>query len=162
AFLQGKTVVRGAYTISSYLEGTGTNLRLPRNPPFTPPEVTAVYNTPSYTTEQGPGGSVPGDPFKGATVLVWDKTVQPALSQQWNFTVQEALTPSTTFQIGYVGQKGDHLMVPTPYAQKRLVNGQVEPGLYFQGNPAFLADISTVSGTSSTGYMTYNALQTVL
>ena len=28
AYLQGKTVLRGAYTISSYLEGTGTNLRL--------------------------------------------------------------------------------------------------------------------------------------
>ncbi len=28
------TVVRGAYTLSSYLEGTGTNLRLPINPPF--------------------------------------------------------------------------------------------------------------------------------
>jgi hypothetical protein len=162
AWLQGKTVFRGAYTISSYLEGTGTNLRLPRNPPFTPPEVTAVYNTPSYTTEQGPGGSVPGDPFKGAIMYVWDKTVQPAMSQQWNLTAQQTLTPSTTFQLGYVGQKGTHLMVPTPYAQKQLVNGQVEPGQYFQGNPALLAEISTVSGTSSTGYMTYNALQAVL
>ncbi|MBV8674273.1 MAG: TonB-dependent receptor [Acidobacteriaceae bacterium] len=162
AWLQGKTVFRGAYTISSYLEGTGTNLRLPRNPPFTPTEVTAQYNTPSYTTEQGPGGSVPGDPFAGAVMYVWAPTVQPAMAQQWNLTAQQTLTSSTTFQIGYVGQKGDHLMVPTPYAQKRLVNGQVEPGLYFQGNPALLADISTVSGTSSTGYMTYNALQTVL
>jgi hypothetical protein len=162
AFLQGKTVFRGAYTISSYLEGTGTNLRLPRNPPFTPPEVTAVYNTPSYTTEQGPGGAVPGDPFAGAIMYVWAPTVQPAMSQQWNLTAQQTITPSTTFQLGYVGQKGDHLMVPTPYAQKQLVNGQVEPGLYFQGNPALLAEISNVSGTSSTGYMTYNALQAVL
>src|SRR6266436_4653373 len=30
----GRTVVRGAFTISSYMEGTGTNLRLPLNPPF--------------------------------------------------------------------------------------------------------------------------------
>src|SRR6185437_11706493 len=30
----GKFVLRGAYTLSSYLEGTGTNLRLPINPPF--------------------------------------------------------------------------------------------------------------------------------
>ncbi|MBV8438654.1 MAG: TonB-dependent receptor [Silvibacterium sp.] len=162
AWLQGKTVLRGAYTISSYLEGTGTNLRLPRNPPFTPTEVSAQYHTPSYMTQEGPGGAVPGDPFAGAIMYVWAPKVQPALSQQWNLTVQDALTPSTSFQIGYVGQKGEHLMVPTPYAQKRLVNGQVEPGLYFQGNPALLADISTVSGTSSTGYMTYNALQAVL
>ena len=30
----GKTVIRAAYTLSSYLEGTGTNLRLTINPPF--------------------------------------------------------------------------------------------------------------------------------
>jgi Carboxypeptidase regulatory-like domain len=160
--LKEKTVIRGAYTISSYLEGTGTNLRLPRNPPFTPTEVTATYSSPTYTTQQGPGGSVPGDPFAGAVMYVWDKTVQPAMAQQWNLTVQQAFTPSTTLQAGYVGQHGTHLMVPTPYAQKTLVNGQVEPGLYFQGNPTLLADISTVSGTASTGYMHYNALQAVL
>ena len=160
--LGGKTVVRGAYTVSSYLEGTGTNLRLARNPPFTPTEVTATYNSPTYKTEQGPGGSVPGDPFAGAVMYVWDKTVQPAMDQQWNLTLQHAITPSTTAQLGYVGQHGTHLMVPTPYAQKRLVNGTVEPGTYFEGNPALLADISTVSGTSSTGYMHYNALQAVL
>ena len=36
ALLGNRTVIRGAFTISSYLEGTGTNLRLPQNPPFTP------------------------------------------------------------------------------------------------------------------------------
>ncbi len=94
--LQNKTVVRGAYTVSSYLEGTGTNLRLPRNPPFTPTEVTATYSNPTYTTQQGPGGSVAGDPFAGAVMYVWDKTVQPAMDQQWNLTVQDAITPATT------------------------------------------------------------------
>src|SRR5262249_30702147 len=33
--LGGHTVIRGAFTISSYLEGTGTNLRLTLNAPFT-------------------------------------------------------------------------------------------------------------------------------
>ena len=33
-FLHGKTVFRASYTTSDYLEGTGTNLRLPLNPPF--------------------------------------------------------------------------------------------------------------------------------
>ena len=42
AMLGGKTVFRGAYSISSYLEGTGTNLRLPINPPFTPAETLAA------------------------------------------------------------------------------------------------------------------------
>jgi Carboxypeptidase regulatory-like domain len=161
-FLKNRGVLRGAYTMSSYLEGTGTNLRLPRNPPFTPPEVTAQYSSPTYMTQEGPGGAVPGDPFAGAVMYVWAPTVQPALTQQWNLTAQTAVTPTTAFQIGYVGERGIHLMVPTPYLQKQLVNGQVEPGTYFQGNPALLADISQVSGTASSGYMTYNALQAVL
>ena len=88
AFWAGKTVLRGAYTISSYLEGTGTNLRLPRNPPFTPTEVTASYTVPTVQTQSGPGGAVPGDPFAGAVMYVWAPKVQPAMDQQWNLTMQ--------------------------------------------------------------------------
>ncbi|MEA2543378.1 MAG: hypothetical protein QOH35_4744 [Acidobacteriaceae bacterium] len=159
---QGRTVLRGAYTISSYLEGTGTNLRLARNPPFTPTEVTALYSKPTVTTESGPGGAVAGDPYKGAIFYVWDKKVQPEMNQQWNLTVQGQATATTTFQLGYVGEHGTHLIVPTPYAQKTLTNGVVTPGLYFQGNPALVAELSNVSGTSSTGFATYHAMQAVL
>ncbi len=158
----GKSVLRGAYTISNYLEGTGTNLRLPRNPPFTPTEVGAQYFVPTVTTGSGPGGQVPGDPFQGAIFYVWDKTVQPAMSQQWNLTVQSEVNPTTTLQVGYVGQHGTHLMVPTPYLQRTLTNGVVTPTLYFQGNPELINKLSQVSGTSSTGFQTYNGLQAVL
>lgn len=162
AFWQGKTVLRGAYTISSYLEGTGTNLRLPRNPPFTPTEVSATYSTPTVQTQSGPGGAVAKDPFAGAILYVWDKKIYPEMNQQWNLTVQSEASATTTFQLGYVGEHGTHLIVPTPYSQKTLTDGVVTPGLYFQGNPALLADISTVSGTASTGFATYHALQAVL
>jgi hypothetical protein len=162
AALHNKTVIRGAYTISSYLEGTGTNLRLARNPPFTPPEVAATYTTATVQTQAGPGGATPGDPFAGATMFVWDKTVQPALDQEWNLTVQQEVTPTTTFQIGYVAQKADHLMVPMPYLQKQLVNGVATTPIYFNNNPALINDLSQVSGTASVGYMNYNSLQAVL
>ena len=162
AWLQGKTVLRGAYTISSYLEGTGTNLRLARNPPFTPTEVSAVYNSPTDQTQSGPGGAVPGDPFAGAIMYVWAPKVQPEMNQEWNLTVQSEASATTTFQIGYVGDHGTHLIVPTPYAQQTLNNGVVGPSLYFQGNPALVKDLSTVSGTSSEGFQTYHALQAVL
>jgi hypothetical protein len=162
AELQGKTVVRGAYTISSYLEGTGTNLRLARNPPFTPTEVSAVYTTASDQTQAGPGGAVPGDPFAGAIVYVWAPKIYPEMNQEWNLTVQSEASATTTFQVGYVGDHGTHLIVPTPYSQLSLTNGVPSPGQYFQGNPALLADISTVSGTASTGFQTYHALQAVL
>ncbi len=53
-------------------------------------------------------------------------------------------------------------MVPTPYLQGTLNNGVVGPSLYFRDNPTLINDLSNVSGTSSTGFQTYNALQTVL
>ena len=95
-------------------------------------------------------------------MYVWDKTVQPALDQQWNLTLQQQVTPTTTFQIGYVAQKVDHLMVPMPYLQKQLVNGVATTPFYFNNNPALISDLRQVSGTASVGYMNYNALQAVL
>lgn len=162
----GRTVIRGAYTISSYLEGTGTNLRLPLNPPFTPPEITNTYSgpnvIPTVTTNQGVISN-PQDPFVGATLRVWDPNVQPAMDQQWNLTFQQQLAKNLTLQMGYVGQHGTHLMVPTPYAQKQLnPAGTVSPSFYFSGNPTLINEIGTISGTSSTGYMSYNAMQVVL
>ena len=64
-------------------------------------------------------------------MYVWDKTVQPAMDQQWNLTLQQQVTPTTTFQIGYVGQHGTHLMVPMPYLQKQLINGVATTPFYF-------------------------------
>jgi len=80
--LGGKTVVRGAFTISSYLEGTGTNLRLTLNPPFTTPEIITKYDNftlPGSTTDQGIVGGLPGDPFTGANLRVWNPDFQPPL-----------------------------------------------------------------------------------
>jgi len=170
AALGGKSVIRSAFSISSYLEGTGTNLRLPINPPFTPAETRVQL--PGTTTEQGiiAGGS-PTDPFASALVRVWDPHVQPAITYQWNFTWQQALSNSMTFQIGYVGQHGIHEMVPTPYLQGRLAGeagctpvapATTCPSIFFGKNPAFQSDISQISGTASTGSSNYHALQTVL
>lgn len=81
-----KVVLRGAYTISSFLEGTGTNLRLPLNPPFNS-EFQALYNTPTdflpgTTLSDGLSGLNPKDPFKGATLRLWDPNVRPSDVQQ--------------------------------------------------------------------------------
>jgi len=173
--LGGKTVVRGAFSISSYLEGTGTNLRLAQNPPFTAAETFVNYSSlgfPTTTTDQGlvPVGA-PTDPFAGSLVRVWDPNVQPALTQMWNLTIQQQLGNTGTFQIGYVGQHGTHLMVPMPYLQKQYLGANcptpttctpiTAPSVFFSGNPTFQSDISQISGTASVGEMKYNALQAV-
>jgi len=181
-----KTVIRGAYTVSSYLEGTGTNLRLTQNPPNTPPQsqATNVATGAPFTTEAGPvAGTVSGaSPFLKATLLAWNRTVQPAMSQQYNLTIQHELANNTTFQIGYVGQHGTHLMVPEWLSQAALtpsgtstctaadankvvhtapcnypyIGGQNSDGTF---GPNHLGNVKL---TNSNGNMKYNALQAVL
>ena len=165
SFLDKKTVLRGAYTISSYLEGTGTNLRLPLNPPFASAEFETDYhdaNLPVTRTEQGllPPTT---DPFQNAIIRLWDRNIQPAVSQQWNLTVQHEFTTSTTVQAGYLGQHGTHLMVPMPYLQSQLhADGEIAPSPYLSGNPSLESKLSQVSGTASVGNMRYDAMQAIL
>jgi Carboxypeptidase regulatory-like domain len=186
----GHTVVRGAFTISDYLEGTGTNLRLPINPPFNggagSGEFQVQYlNTPlpGSTTSDGilappsTGISCPNFTcFDGKIFRLWDQNVQPAIDDQWNLTVQHQLNPTTTVQVGYVGQVAYHLMVPFFYAQPVAEPASscgkppcTAPSPFFANGdgPALLAAINipgggTVSGTQSNGRMMYNALQAVL
>jgi hypothetical protein len=165
-FLGGKTVIRAAYTTSTYLEGTGTNLRLPLNPPFTPAEISTpptTTNLPSNTTDQGIPLAPPSNPFLNATIRLWDPHVQPAIAQQWNLSVQRELTNDTTLQVAYVGQRGTHLMVPTPYLQKQLQpDGTITNSPFFSGNPTLQASIGQISGTAAIGSMDYHALQATL
>jgi hypothetical protein len=165
----GKTVVRGAFDISSYLEGTGTNLRLTQNPPFTPPQVEAsnVATGTGYNTETAFSKAAPpaGNPFIGATLLAWNGTVQPAVSDQWNLSVQRQIANNTTIQIGYVGQRTTHLMVPEWLSQGELLaNGSITYPLIGGKNPlgGFGPNqLGNVKNTASVGNMNYNALQAV-
>ncbi len=188
--LNNRTVVRGAFTVSSYLEGTGTNLRLPLNPPFTPAEINATYNNVNLPLTDSSDGIVGSGTnascaapayacYAQALIRVWDPNVQPALAYQWNLAVQQQIAKATTFQIGYVGQKGTHLMVPFDYGQRVLnPDGTTSNSPYFAknlalysalGNPALGTDPATgvnlgatVSGTKSNGNMEYNSLQAIL
>ena len=186
----GHTVFRGAFTVSDYLEGTGTNLRLPLNPPFdggasAGGEFQTQYllqPLPTTTASQGiiappPAGlACPNlSCFDGAVLRLWDQNVQPAIDDQWNLTVQHQFGGNTTLQVGYVGQVAYHLMVPFYYGQAVAEPSTscatppcTSPSPFFANGqgPALLAAIDstggTVSGTQSNGRMMYNALQAVL
>lgn len=167
----GKTVIRAGYTLSNYLEGTGTNLRLPLNPPFAVEHDNNYRGTefsvlPGSTLDQGftPFLSSVGDQFHDVTLRVWDPFVRPAVSNQWNFLVQQQLTGSSTISLAYVGERNTHLMVPMPYFQNYMApDGSVSPrSLFLAGNPALLDDIGNISGTASNGNADYNALQVML
>ena len=193
AALGGKTVIRGAFTISSYLEGTGTNLRLTLNPPFTPAEINSTTASgallPPTNSTEGIATSASSAScaasagyacYSGAFLRVWDPKVQPAIADEWNVTVQHQFAGNTTVQVGYVGQRGVHLMVPFDYAQRVLLPNSAcakppctAPSPYFAANPALYSVLgggtptsdtpgAEVSGTKSNGTMRYNSLQAVL
>jgi hypothetical protein len=164
--LNKKLVLRGAYTISSYLEGTGTNLRTTMNPPFQT-EFAALYNTPSNTMpgstlDQGLSGLNPNNPYVGSNIRLWDPNVRPANAQQWNFSMDYQLPANNVLTVGYVGQHGTHLMVAMPYKQNIVSNGVVTQGPYLSGNPVLRNEISQISGTASIANQKYNALQTTV
>jgi Carboxypeptidase regulatory-like domain/TonB dependent receptor/TonB-dependent Receptor Plug Domain len=163
--LSKKLVFRGSYTISSYLEGTGTNLRLPLNPPLEQ-EFESNYNIaganyvlPGSTLDQGLSKINPKDPFAGATIRLWDPNVRPAIVQQWNATAEYEFKGGNVLTVGYVGQHGTHLMVAMPYFQNQIVNGAVVQGPYLT---AIRGQIGQISGTCSCAKQKYNALQTTL
>jgi hypothetical protein len=177
----GKTVVRGGFSISSFLEGTGTNLRPTQNPPFTPAQsagANVATGTAAFNTETGFQAAAPptGDPFINSTMLTW-WNVKPAVADQYNLTVQREIARNTTVQLGYVGQRTTHLMVPIDLDQGNLQsNGTVTYPFIGGLNPVgtVINGITTTTPTygpnglglvkesASVGNMNYNALQAVL
>src|SRR5258706_4301633 len=105
-----KLVLRGAYGISQYMEGTGANLRLPLNPPF------FVESDVRYDQTTGAGSIVPG--FSGLVARdqisgqprAWDPNLRPQFTQQWNLFTEYRLTRGMSAQVGYVGHHATHLV----------------------------------------------------
>jgi hypothetical protein len=172
------TVIRVSYSLSNFLEGTGTNLRLTRNPPWQTGHL-VTYATgadlvlPPTTLSQGysgfgsssgctPAAALASSPacFGGATIFTWDPNDRPAVSNQWNFSIQHQFGNSMTLQAAYVGQDNDHLMVPVNASQGVLTaGGTVLPSPYLAGNPTLAADNPTDKLTITNGIQNYNALQ---
>ncbi|HYW42199.1 MAG TPA: carboxypeptidase regulatory-like domain-containing protein [Bryobacteraceae bacterium] len=166
-FLSKKIVLRGAYTISSFLEGTGTNLRETLNPPFnheseTRYNLSGQFPLPGSTLDQGLSSLSAKDPYAAATIRLWDPLDRPAEVQQWNLSMDIQMPQQNILTVGYVGQHGDHLMVAMPYLQNQLIGGTVVQGPYLSGNPALRSEISQISGTASIGRQGYNSLQATL
>lgn len=167
-FLHRETVVRGGFSVSSYLEGTGTNLRLPRNPPYTPTQIggTNIYTTGGtpYATEAGASGGAQPQPqsVNGATMFAWDPVVQPAIGEQWNFSIQHQFNKTLTAQVGYVGQKVTHLVVPLDLGQLQQGSDNTPFIGGFNGTGYGPNNFADVYDTASVGTMRYDALQAVL
>jgi len=179
--LSDRLVVRGGYAATSFFEGYSYNQRLTSLTPFlvstsvnlTAPLIGApqtVQNTPR-TAEQGFAGTTSQ---YGGTYNTYPQNVQPAYVQNWNLTLEYALTRTTSLQAGYVGSKGDHLADYNNFNQDKINGDPTSAPLY--NNPFIGANVAanlqpysiyTTNGgslliTESRALMNNNALQAVL
>jgi len=159
-----KWVLRGGFGIVQYMEGTGKNLRLPQNPPF------YFEGQRTFDATTGPGSAgigfadvtpnVNGGP--GTLFRIFAPDLRPQLTKQWNVFVERKLSDSLSGQIGYVGSRASHMVVPYDFNQPLPGTGPVSTWApldqrrpLYHLNPA----IGTTSGTNSIGVGAYDALQ---
>jgi outer membrane receptor protein involved in Fe transport len=163
--LGDRWVVRGAYGISQFMEGTGANLRLPLNPPFFfESAVTYDSTTGAGNASSGFAGLVPGTTPSG-NVRAYDPNLRPQFSQQWNGFVEYLVSPSLSAQIGYVGHHADHLV--TPVEGNQALPGVGDPSTWASKTtrrPLFGAQplITTIATTAARSASKYNSLQASL
>ena len=160
--LNPQMVIRGGYAITDDFEGMGAAQRLTENPPFIPAYLYAS-TAPSATSGGTPvkvsqGFTVGGISTAAASKYnAWDPNIKPELIQQYNLTLQTLLGSRFTFQIGYVGNVAQHLVIPEP------INQDTVPGNTATQPFSKLVGINgQVYMTSAEGYSNYNAMQVQL
>jgi carboxypeptidase family protein len=173
-----KTVLRGAYDISTYMEGNGVNNMAVINPPNVIMHdelnnaASAGFNYPVTTLDQGYSTfsaactasqltAYASNCIGGVTTHATDPNLQPAVDQQWNLVVQHQFEANTTISLGYVGNKIDHLADIYLFNQKQLnsagvaVPGPFETQLIANG-------VGQARFNGSDGVSRYQALQAVI
>ena len=174
------TVLRAAFSRSSFQEGTGEYNRLATNAPWNEDlsgQWSGANGIPSnqVTLDQGFAAlgsngagctvenvtSAPAACFAGTRIHMTDPDYRPAVSNQWNFSIQRQFGSATTVQAAYVGQHSDHLATIIDAGQGYLASpGVVLPSPYLAGNPALVADgLGQVRLNATVGIQNYNALQ---
>jgi carboxypeptidase family protein len=129
AALHGKDVIRAGFGISTFTEGGGSNEELTLNEPFGILQQQAAGGV--GTLQQGFGPTL-ANPcpvinqtcYNGIRVRIFDQNFKPAMVDQWNLTLQHQFTNSLTLQVGYVGQRGAHLLNFQDNAQSIPLNAQ--------------------------------------
>jgi Carboxypeptidase regulatory-like domain/TonB dependent receptor len=169
------TVVRGAYAISTFMEANGIN-----NLPYQNPPIVQAHDAnflalalPGSTLDQGysnfPAAACTAAALQALspaciashTLHLTNPNLQPAVDQQWNLSVQRQLGSRTSVQVGYVGNKIDHMSDIFIFNQKQIVGGVVVPGPFAQAliNCCGVGNSPTIRYNDSSGIQRYNALQ---
>ncbi|MGB6874429.1 MAG: TonB-dependent receptor [Candidatus Acidiferrales bacterium] len=146
----GKTSVRAGYAILAQQPTTNLVSGLSGNPPFATP-LSSSSTTNSITLEAPPANPNTVAPF---TV---DPNYHDAYAQDWNLTIQRALTNTMAVQVAYVGSKSTHLQQVVNENQPAVVAGVFSP-VTAEPYPNF----SEIEEVNSDGNSNYNALWATL
>lgn len=166
-----RAVVRGGYSITDDMEGTGSGLRMTQNAPF---QTSFTNNADGPSPTSGGTPLQVGNGFTSATAGsnaqydVWDPNFRPAAVQQFNLTTQFQIRSRTSAQLGYVGEIGQHLATPV------LANQYIAPvPASCPGDTTGCVDLvapyyalvggqSQIAETTSRGIENYHALQATI
>lgn len=160
-----RTVVRGAYDISSFMEGNGISNMAVINPPnsilinqFNTSGSNLLY--PQYTFTDGYQPyqnsctvaeleALSSSCLSGEVTHATDPHLRPAMNQQWNLTVQHQFHNNLTASAGYVADKDDHMSDIFWYNQKVLTSGTQQINLGTSSDP----NLVTVPAVAPGPYM---------
>lgn len=177
-----RLVVRGGYGIQNFMEGTGANLRMTTNLPFQGSyqasgiQANAATGAPGqfFTVQSGFGTASGAGAATGVVYNVWNKKIKPAFIGEYSLTLEYQVSNTASFQIGYLGESGQHLVtanrrnqLPAPC----VINGVIQafpaagapqpagcPKSPFQDTPG-VGYTGNIRYTDSNAMMNYNALQ---
>ncbi|MGJ5819520.1 carboxypeptidase regulatory-like domain-containing protein [Paludibaculum fermentans] len=168
--LHNKMVMRAGYAFTSFMEGTGANLRLPLNPPFfLESNVTYDTRTPSDIaigfTDVAATGVLSG-PRTGSAPFyqgrAWDQDLKPQFTQQYNFSLEYQVSNTWSLTGAYVGQKGSHLVVPHEANQALAGTGAFASWANINDRRPLvgvLPNVGNIALTEGSARSSYNALQ---
>jgi Carboxypeptidase regulatory-like domain len=173
-----RMVIRAGYGAESFFEGNSFNQRLTAIAPFLQ---AAGFSVSAPTTTSVPTPNTAEEGFTGSDTAVqysssnngytaYPEHIQPAYIQEWNLTVEYALTQTASLQAGYIGEQGQHIEDYGNVNQWTVNNVQTSAPFY---NSPYIGvnGVDSALGvggdgglliTESRAMMNYNALQAVL
>jgi hypothetical protein len=171
-----RMVIRGAYDISTYMEGNGVNNMAVVNPPnvelHNEQNISgAALQYPVTTFDEGytPFSAsctaaelmaFAPSCFASGQAHATDPNLQPAVDQQFSLAVEQQFAGNFTLNIGYVGNKDDHMSDIYLYNQKQINSvGDVVSGPYMQ---AIVNAGAQARYNASDGISRYNAMEVTL